>query len=377
MTTTVLDSLSEFDRRPVSEAREQRINRWLDMYEAKIAGNYEAGLRLAKEAHSTPEFPAIFGDILDRAVIARFTAWTPPFERFMRIGTFSDLTRDKLRRQQRGGNDELSEVGELSPYPARGVDFAEFQWKGAKFGADFSISWEAMLADNLGEFRNFPELLASAARISEGKFATRLYVDANGPHASLYTVGNGNVGTAPLTIESLQAGVTAMQQLRDPGNEDIPIYNRPRYLVVPPALELVARAIVQSQGVTYAATANAATPLVTTNIVSQLGLEVIVDPNIPVIANNANGDTSWFLFSDPNAGPLGPGLAAVEFDRLQGMEQPLVLQKRGEFVRVGGGDDPRGDLDVIDGATYRVVHAFGGARLFPQATYGSTGAGGS
>lgn len=380
--TSPLTSLQEFDaavnRRYASgrsEAREARVATLLDIFNEAIEGNQRGVYRL-REAITTAEFPSLFGDILDRAVMARFTAWVPPFQRFVQIGDFTDLTRNKVRRQQRGGNEELSEVGEMSPYPTRGVDFAEYEWSGKKYGADFSISWESMLADNLGELRNFPALLASAARISEGMFVTRLYVDANGPHTSFYTVGNGNVGTAPLSITALEAAFTAMAQFRDPGNADVPILNRPKYLVVPPALEITARGILESPTVAYAATAGSATPLPTVNIAGRLGLELIVDPNIPVIASSTNGDTSWFLFSEPNAGPLGPGLAALEFDRLRGFTAPLLLQKRAEFTSVGGGDDPRGPLDALDASTYRVVHAFGGARLIPQATYGSTGAGG-
>lgn len=374
LTLTDLVEMGKAKRAPNPD-RERKIGLYLDIFESALSGDRRGRFAL-QEAMSTAEFPGIFGDILDRAVYARFTEWVPPFERFMATGTFADLTRDKMRRQQRGGNGALSEVGEGGLYPIRGVEFEEFAWKGAKYGADFAVTMETLLADDLNEFRNLPNVLASAARVSEGLFATRLYVDANGPHASLYTAPNGNLGSLPLTIEGLEAGITAMSLLRDPAEPDIPIYNRPRYLVVPPALEIQARKILASQTVAYAATAAAAVPLTTTNVVNQYGIELVVDPNIPVIATS-NGDTSWFLFSDPQSGPLGPGLAAVEFDRLRGMERPVLLQKRGQFSAIGGGPDPRGELDEVDSLTYRVMHAFGGSRLFWQATYASTGNPGS
>jgi hypothetical protein len=371
-----LVSLSEFDghRQRAAEARnsvDTRTVRYVDVIQQARVGDRRASLWLS-EAITTAEFPVIMGNILDIAVYDRFSIWLPPFERYIRTGTFNDLTRNKRRRQWFGGEEPLSEVGELGPYPIRGMDYRTFEWIGAKYGADFAISWESMLADSLDEFMRLPDVLASAARVSEAQFATRLYVDASGPHSTLYTVGQGNRGTAALTINSLSAAVTAMSVFQFPAG--VPIFNRPRYLVVPPALELQARAIVKSSMVTYAATAGTAVPLITVNPTSELGLEVIVDPNIPLVAAGALGNTSWFLFSEPNAGPLGPGIAAAQFDRLRGMERPLLLQRRAEFSSIGGGNDPRGELDERDATTYRVVHAFGGAQLFYQATYGSTGA---
>lgn len=375
-TVDLLD-LREFDEgRRIREARQRRLEaktvQYVGVIREAMEGNRRALLWL-QEAITTDDFPSVFGNVLDIAVYERFTAWVPPFERFVRVGDFTDLTRTKLRRQWRGGGDELGEVGELGPYPERGPSKVDFTWAGKKYGSDYSISWESMLADSLRELQDFPNVLAAAARYSEGLFVTRLYVGASGPNSSLYSVGQGNLGTAKLDITALSAALTAMAVMRDPSNANIPIFNRPRYLVVPPALEIVARQIVNSTMVSYAATAGTAIPLPTINPISQFGIEVIVDPNIPIVASSANGNTSWFLFADPNAGPLGPGMAALEFDRLRGMTAPLLLQKRGEFMSIGGGNDPRGELDSRDAATYRVVHAFGGARLFYQATYASDG----
>lgn len=376
--TSPLDSLDEFDRAIASQERRQRsadYERRLGvaadiLYEGMYGG--PRGLTRFREALSTAEFPTYFGDVLDRMVLARFTEWIPPFERYLKIGTFSDLTRNKRRTQWRGGNQVLGRVGEFGPYPRRGQTPVDFEWMGFKYGADLGISWEAMLADDLNGLRDLPGVLASAARSSEAFEATSLHVDADGPHADLYSVGNGNLGTAALAIASLEGALTAMAGLTDP-ETGVPLFNRPRFLVVPPALEITARGIVESLQVTYAATAAAATPLVTSNTVSKLGLEVIVNPWIPVVASNANGDTSWFLFAEPNAGPLGPGIAAAEFDRLRGMERPLLLQRRAQFQTVGGGADPRGELSDLDAADFRVVHAMGGSRLFPQASWASNG----
>jgi hypothetical protein len=373
-----LDSLAEFDRAirthetreqsaEVREAYERRVGTAVEIVFEGMHGGYR-GLARFREALGTGDFPTYFGDVIDRLVLARFTEWVPPFERYIKIGSFSDLTRNRRQTQFGGGNQLLGQVGQFGPYPSRGTTSHDYEWRGAKYGADMGISWETMLADDLNGLRDLPNVLASAARSTEAQFAASLYLDSNGPHASLYTVGFGNKGTAALSLAAVAGGVAAMSGVTDP-DSDVPIFNRPRFLIVAPEDEITARGIVESLSVTYAATAGAATPLVTANIISKLGLEVLVDPWIPLIATGK--PNSWFLFAEPNAGPLGPGLAAAEFDRLRGMERPLLLQERARFQAVGGGADPRGELNDVDVANFRVVHAMGGGRLFPQATYGS------
>lgn len=347
-----------------------RFAQMTDIVLEAMYGNTRRAVGRFREAITTAELGTYFGDVIDRVVLARYQQWIPEFRRYVKTGTFSDLTRNNRQVQFGGGDEILGRVGQGGPYPVRGVTPREFAWGGYKYGADFRIFWETMLADDLNGLRDLPDVLASAARATEAKFATELFVDANGPHASLFTVGNGNKGTAALSITSLQAGITAMAEMRDPVSGN-PLMNRARYLVVPPSLEITAREIVESATVTYAATAGAAVPLATANIVSKLGLEVLVNPWIPLIAT-VNPD-SWFLFAEPNAGPLGPGLAAVEFDTLRGMDRPLLLQERASHQLPGGGADPRGELNAVDTGSYRVIHCMGGSRLFPQAAYGSDG----
>jgi len=208
------------------------------------------------------------------------------------------------------------------------------------------------------------------------RFATSLYTDANGVHDSLIGAGFGNQLTLNpvLSIAAVELGYNTMAQMLDPvtGN---PMNNRPAYLVVPPALEITAYKVLNSVMVDIGrggTTDGLERPV--SNFISSLGLKIVVDPFIPKIATS-NQNTTWFLFAEPNSGPLGPGLAAAQFDRLQGMEAPLLLQKRPAFSTLSGGDDPRGPLDENEAVTYRCVHAFGGGQLITQAVVGSNGSG--
>lgn len=368
-------ALSAADKRKRHPNYERKLAEAAEIVEKAL--KHRHGAIILREAITTDEFSTYFGDVLDRALLARFQEWQPQFPAFLKTGTFGDLTRSKRMHQFRGGGEVLTKVGTLGPYPERGVADTSFSWTGSKYGADFRIAWETLLADDLGGLRDLPGVLAGAARAAESKFATELYVDSSGPHASLYTGGNGNIVTSNpvLSITALKTALTQMTGFTDPETGH-PLMNRAKYLVVPPALELAALEILNSIMVQQApvGATSASLPLPTVNVVARMGLELIVDPWIPIVATS-NGSTSWFLFADPNAGPLGPGLAAAQFDRMRGMEAPLLLQKRADFTTLGGGADPRGPLDEMDAITYRVVHAFGGGQLFWQASMGSNGSG--
>lgn len=355
------------------ESREYReaVERAADIYVEGVAGG-RRGLKRFEEALGTPEFSGYLGDVLQRVLLPSFQAWIPPIRQIVRTGTFNDLTRDKKQFQFGGGDQPLERIGEFGPYPVRGRTSREFAWAAYKYGADYEISWEMALADDLNALREFPGVMASAARNSEALAITRLYVDSSGPHASLYSVPNNNLGTAALSVESLAEGLTAMAQHTDP-DTGVPIFNRPRYLVVGPELEITARQILESPLLTYGGQTTGM-PVGTVNVVSKYNLELIVNPWHRYVAGE-NAEGAWFLFSDPNSGPMGPGLAAIEFDTLRGAETPILLRRRGQFLAVGGGDDPRGDLSDVDTSGWRVVYPHGGGQLFPQATYASTGAG--
>lgn len=372
----VMQAVAARESRTQSDAYHRGLQEAAAVYARAISPNAtRTDMRVFRESLGQAEFASYFSDIIDRGTFARYQAWVPDWRKYVKIGTFGDLLRNKRRTQWGGGNQVLGRVGENGPYPQRGIEPRDFEWKGYKYGADFAASWEFILADDFDELRNLPDIMASAARNSEAFHATSLHVQSTGPNSTLYSVQNGNLGTAPLTIEALQAAITAMTQHRDPVS-GVPIFNRPKYLVVPPALELVAMEILQSLTMAYAATAASAVPLPTVNVVAKFGLEIVVNPWLPLI-DSTSGDTAWYLFSDPNSNPLtgAGGLAAIELDFLRGLSGPLLLVKKAQFQQVGGGEDPRGPLSDMDVASWRVIHPLGGARLFHEATYASTGAG--
>jgi hypothetical protein len=330
---------------------------------------------LLREALTTSDFPYLFGDVLDRQVLAQYKATESTWKKYTRTSTVPRIYPQigGYRFAVTGGDQRLDEVAEKGEYLASDRSEARYTLYVRKYGRQFDISWEAMINDDLDALKDTPMRFAKAAIRTEQYNVINQYADDDGTHAAgnLYdklTAGEINGSVALLTIANLEAGLEAMASWLDAGGS--PIYNRAKYLVVPPALEMTARQILTSatkmwlDHVTRAA-ASAATlfPMPTTNVVSQMGLELIVEPWLPVV-DATNGNTAWYLFADPS------DIAALEAGFLRGHERPEICMKASDKVTVGGGAiTPMSGDFATDNVFYRVRHVFGVTELDWRATY--------
>jgi hypothetical protein len=316
---------------------------------------------LLREAITTSDFPYLFGDVLDRQVLASYKAVEPVWKPFVKMSTVRDF-RTAYRFAITGGDQYLAEVAEKGEYPASERTEAKYDLAVKKYGRQFDISWETLINDDLGALKDTPERFARAAVRTEHRLVTNAYAR----NAVLYVAAR-NVGAGALTIANLEIGVAAMMAFQDANNE--PIMNRPKFLVVPPGLEMTARQILTStvkQWTEGAVGVPVAYP--TTNVISQMGLQLIVDPYL-AIYGGADLATQWYLFADPR------DIAALETAHLSGHERPEICMKSSDKVSLGGGliGPMEGDF-ATDNIFYRVRLCFGVTRLDWRATYmgGST-----
>jgi len=322
---------------------------------------------LIREALTTSDFPYLFGDVLDRQVLAAYKATEPVWKKFTRMSTVRDF-RTAYRFTITGGDQTLDEVPEKGEYQASDRNEAKKEFKAKKYGRQFDISWESIINDDLGALKDTPERFARAAVRTEHRQLSTTYINDLGTHAAnnLYdatTAGEINSAALPLSIGNLENTVEAMQSFLDAAGE--PIWNKPKYLVVGPALEFTARQILTSTTKMWLADSDDVTPPAAypmTNVISQYGLELVVDPYIPIL--DASYPGSWYLFADPR------DIAALEFAYLAGHERPEICMKDSDKVAIGGGaiSAMSGDF-ATDNIFYRVRDVFGICKLDWRATY--------
>jgi len=316
---------------------------------------------LLREALTTSDFPLLFGDVLDRQVLASYKAVDPVWKAFVKQSTVPRISPQVggYRYAITGGDQKLAKVAEKGEYLASDREEARYALSVDKYGRQFDISWEALINDDLGALKDTPERFARAAVRTEHDLVTSTYAGS-----ALYNGAvNGNTTAAALSIASLEAGVQTMSSVLDAAGN--PIMNRAKYLVVPPALEMTARQILTSvTKMTTESAGGAATPYPTANVIAQYGLQLIVDPYLAIYANAAEQNTQWYLFADPK------DITALEFAHLKGHERPEICMKASDKVTIGGGAiNPMSGDFATDNVFYRVRLVFGGCLLDWRATF--------
>lgn len=323
-----------------------------------------------EEAITTSDFPYLFSHIIDRQVLARYQAVVADWQSYCFQATVPDF--NTVRRHKIYGQDNiLPLVPEKGEYLVSKTGEARYYYNVAKYGRQFDISWEAIINDSLGAMGDIAERFATAVIRSEARFVASLYASAAGPNAALFGApivdvdGQAitNLGVLPLTIANLEATLALMARQTDPNGE--PIGVRGVHLVVPPDLEFTARQILTSALKMWTESAGGApTPYPTTNVIPQLGIQLHVDPYLPVVDATATDDTTWYVFADPSQGK------AMEFARLRGYETPEICMKASDKVAVTGAPiSPFAGDFATDNIFYRVRHILGGVQLDPRFAY--------
>ena len=329
---------------------------------------------LMREVITTSDFPNLFGVALDRQILARYRAASCDWQSYFKMSRLPNFNTHRRHKVQ--GNDTvLPEVVEKGEYLVSPMAEAYYSIALKKYGRQFDISWEAIINDSMGAFSDIAARFADAAVNSMHRAATATYASATGPNALLYGApiadidGQNvtNLGSLPLTIANLETTLELMAAQRDVNGT--PIIVRGVHLVVPPALEFTARQILTSTIKSWHyggddeqfATAG---PMPTTNVISQLGMKLHIDPWLPIVDVGSYPAYTWYVFGEPSMG------AAVEFAYLTGNEDPEVCMKSSDKVTMGGGNlSPFSGDFATDNIFYRVRHVFGTTQLDPRFTY--------
>lgn len=269
-----------------------------------------------KEVMTDSDFPLALGEYVNRALWPAYTRMEFNYQQLVFNDTLPNFMT-VTRYQRQSGLDDLELIR-----PKQGVssgylkDAYKRQYKVYRWGKGFDFSYEALVNDDLGYFRDFAELMGDAARRSIEKFVSRLYFNTT-TIAGLVALGVIYSGTARLSTNALMVGWSAFDQRLDDRSE--PIETAPVNLVIHKALQPTARQIFASTQVAENNT-NAANVLPPFNIV--------VDPYMTGTAPNY----PWYLMASPNLNGIRP----ITLARMQGRPGPQVLQKAPDTMAFAG-----------------------------------------
>lgn len=383
----------------------------------KYPGIIRQGQYGLRETMSYSDYSALTVDILDRMLYGYYTAAPITNEPLVRKHTLRDF-RLVARYEMDGGTTPWSSntplTGTAQTFPTfphgageppteRAMQQAAREVLGSTqrvtyqpqlYQAKMAVNWRAIVNDDLGIFRDATQRLAIGGRRTIYQFITSLYVDANGPHATLYNSTFANLITTtygaqsnnpPLSFQGLIDGITVLEKMLDIDGQPI-TFEGQLYLWHGPSLATTAQALMKAiqadisvgggTGGTFS-TPNTGFPAqrlrVGTDYVVR-NMVAIQDKYIPLTATSASGsikNTMWGLMYDPQS----QNRPALELGQLAGYETPQLMQKVPNTMRLGGGVDPMlGDFYTMD-QEYKGVLVLGGTQIDGRSTVASTGAG--
>lgn len=333
------------------------------------------------EALTTSDFPSLFGNVLYRRLLAQYKTQPQTWRNYVEIDNTVQDFRDRWAVTIDGAASAYDPVKEQSGYPEAKLSDNKYLYHVNKFGRKLSLSWEMTVNDDLRAFQRAPQLMGMGGARSIERFVTQLYVDANGPAATFYTSGNKNiintangasVNNPPLNVQGIIDGLVVLSNMRDSDGE--PILIDAIHLVVPPALWSMANNLTKANELVvggFGQTAGGGTAGQQLRVENWIRnqFQVSVNYYIPVVANSANGNTSWFLFADPKTS----GRPALEIGFLRGMEEPQMLMKAAQQQLIGGAPQPEfGDFET-DSISYKARLVYGGTQVDGKMTVASNG----
>ena len=297
-------------------------------------------IRRSFAANSTSDFPYILANAANKVLRTAYELEASTWHSWCTIGSASDF-RTMSRVQ-------LSEAPELE-LVLEGGEYRESPWTESretfavqKYGKVFSVTLEAIVNDDLGALTRVPRAFGSEAarRVNQSVYSILTANAAMADGTALFHADHANLAAtgAALSEATLTAALLAIRT--QTGLNGATLGLRPKTLIVPAAIEVTARKLLNSVSID-SANAGIANPF--QNLVS-LTVEPLLD---------ASSATAWYLVADQNQ------IDGVEVAFLDGQQSPYLEEREGFEV---------------DGRQYKVRIVFGCKALDWRGLYMNAGA---
>lgn len=276
-----------------------------------LKANFGDNMELARQAiNSTSTFPAIMANLANKSVMVGFNEAETTYQIWAGKGSNRDF--------KEAARVALSEAGTLELVPEGGqfkqdsFGEASARTKVATYGKLFSLTRQAIINDDLGLFSKIATKYGSAAKRLVNKM---VYAQLTGnvkmqDNVALFDAKHGNVaGTGEaLSVKAIAKAITAMR--RQKGIQGEATLNiTPKYLVVPPELEMTAYQIVNSTAAVDGVNSGVANPYKGRFIV--VADAELTDPD------------AWYLVADATQHDT------IEVTYLNGVETPRLETRQG------------------------------------------------
>lgn len=276
-----------------------------------LRANFGDNLELAREAiNSTSTFPAIMSNLANKSVMTGFNEAETTYQLWAGKGSNRDFKEATRVALSEAGDLEL--VPEGSQFKAMTFGETSARTKVATYGKLFSLTRQAIINDDLGMFSAIATRFGSAAKRLVNKM---VYAQLTGDvvmddGVALFNSKHGNVASTgeALSVKAVAKAVTAMR--RQKGIQGTATLNiTPKYLIVPPELEMVAYQLMNSTADVTGANSGVVNPY-------KGRFTVIADAEI-------TDPDAWYLVADATQHDT------IETTFLNGVEAPRLETRQG------------------------------------------------
>lgn len=301
---------------------------------------FDSNLR-GTESVSTSTFGFILGDSITRRMIAEYAqpdlqVWRQFVSSYRNVNDFRSQKVEAM-----GGYGTLPAVNQGATYNALTTPGnEEGSYTITKRGGTEDLTIEAIANDDIGAFQRIPVKLGLAAAQTIFRFVLDIFntnPTLSRDATALFAAGHANTATTALSSTGLEAIRLKMRKQAAYGDSADILSLVPKFLIVPPELEVLAwqlctSAVAIPSGAPVGAASN------TPNIHQGMS---------PVVVDyfSATSTTAWFLLADPSLAPT------IEMGFLNGQQDPAL------FVQ---NDPTTGSVFSADKVTWKIRHIYSG-----------------
>ena len=301
------------------------------------------GVAVVRAALSTTSFPALLSNVANKALLKAYQDYPSTALRWCGTGDLPDFkAQTRARLNLSGSLQEIGPDGEPKHLTASD-ESATVRLKTQALA--FSVSRSDLINDDLGAITRAPAGFGAICRRKiDDLVYTKLLANKLSDGASdLFSSGNENYisgATTVLSAEGLRKGLETFRKQTDAVGNAIGL--EPRFLLVPPELEFVAKQLVNSASLQHVGASTAADKNNPTYNPFQGAFEVIVEPRLSNSTLAGYSLTAWYLACDSALADT------IEVDFLNGQRAPTI-------TRVGNGSILKVEYEVVFDVEANVV----------------------
>jgi hypothetical protein len=303
-----------------------------------MPGRFETQFLKLREAGSASDFPNILGNEMHKMALPSYAAVKTTWEKWCS----TEPNIQDFKENYRIATSETEDLEEVLPgHPAKESTFDESRtnYKIKKFEKVFGIPWELLINDDIGAIKQQPQRWYRSAARTIAKFAVAFLTGRSASSAV----------TGALGETTLAAAINEFKKRTDSKTSEI-LGIAPKYLVVPPDLEITGKKILNSTNLIAIGVGSTAAVQGSYNAVNKAesGLELLVEPFL-------TDPNNWYLVAEPADVP------GIEIGFFRGGRQPRVFVKS---ASIQGNDNPFDHGDFETGSImYKIQHIYGGQRI--------------